>query len=249
MHRRESGTWGKVTEDDYRQSRACYYAYIEQLDAQIGRILEALDETGQAENTMVTFTTDHGDMCGNHRMWIKGWIPYEETYRVPMIARWPGHIQPVRRPITWCKRMTWRIHMLQAASAKALPFADGRALQPLFSDPRIEVLARSESCARTMAASSCIRSASPSPIVSSTFSTGSISTSCMTCETIRKRCTTRSRTRSTARYADDMRARLYEMMNAVEDPYGTPTTWHRSGNRPDNYGAPRYLARGKRLIS
>jgi hypothetical protein len=35
----------------------------------------------------------------------------------------------------------------------------------------------------------------------------------------------------------------------VEDPYGTPATWHSPGNRPDNYGAPRYLPRGKRLVS
>ena len=49
LHRRESETWGAVTEDDVRQSRAHYYAYTEQLDAQIGRILEALDETGQAD--------------------------------------------------------------------------------------------------------------------------------------------------------------------------------------------------------
>ena len=41
---------------------------------------------------MVVATTDHGDMVGAHRMWIKGWIPYEETYRVPLIIRWPGHI-------------------------------------------------------------------------------------------------------------------------------------------------------------
>jgi len=50
-----------------------------------------------------------------------------------------------------------------------------------------------------------------------------------------------------ARYADDMRARLYELMAAVEDPYGMPPGWHQEGNRPDRYGAPRYLPRGKRL--
>ena len=62
-------------------SRAHYYAYTEQLDAQIGRVLDALDKTGQADNTLVVFTTDHGDMVGAHHMWIKGWIPYEECYR------------------------------------------------------------------------------------------------------------------------------------------------------------------------
>ena len=90
LHRRESETWGAVTEDDVRQSRAHYYAYTEQLDAQIGRILKALDETGQADRTLVAFTVDHGDMVGAHRMWLKGWLPYEECYRVPMIVRWPG---------------------------------------------------------------------------------------------------------------------------------------------------------------
>ena len=64
LHRRESETWGQVTEDDVRQSRAHYYAYAEQLDAQIGRVLKALDETGQADRTLVAFTTDHGDMVG-----------------------------------------------------------------------------------------------------------------------------------------------------------------------------------------
>ena len=93
LHRRESETWGAVTEDDVRQSRAHYYAYTEQLDAQIGRVLKALDETGQADRTLVAFTTDHGDMVGAHRMWIKGWLPYEECYRVPMIVRWPGRTQ------------------------------------------------------------------------------------------------------------------------------------------------------------
>ena len=78
----------------YRQSRAHYYAYIERVDAQIGRILDALDETGQAENTLVVFSADHGDMVGAHRMWIKALIPYEEACRVPLIVRWPGHSRP-----------------------------------------------------------------------------------------------------------------------------------------------------------
>jgi len=92
LHRRESETWGKVTGQDVRDSRAHYYAYTEQVDAQIGRVLKALDESGQADNTLVVCTTDHGDMVGAHRMWIKGWLPYEECYRVPMVMRWPGRI-------------------------------------------------------------------------------------------------------------------------------------------------------------
>src|SRR5260370_36419560 len=51
-----------------------------------------------------------------------------------------------------------------------------------------------------------------------------------------------------AKYADDMRARLYEMMGKFEDPYGTPAKWTLPGQKPDRYGAPRYLPRGKRLV-
>jgi len=90
MHRRESETWGSLTEDDVRQGTAHYYAYCEQVDEQIGRILDALDAGGQAEDTFVAFTSDHGDMMGAHRMWIKSWMPYEEIYRMPLVIRMPG---------------------------------------------------------------------------------------------------------------------------------------------------------------
>ena len=135
LHRRESETWGAVTEDDYRQGRAHYYAYTEQVDAQIGRILDALDKTGQADNTLVVFTTDHGDMVGAHRMWIKGWIPYEECYRVPLVVRWPGAVKPGSRTSHLVQTHDLAHTYVQAAGAAKLPFADGHALQPLFDDP------------------------------------------------------------------------------------------------------------------
>jgi hypothetical protein len=52
---------------------------------------------------------------------------------------------------------------------------------------------------------------------------------------------------SYAKYTDDMRARLYEMMGQFEDPYGTPAKWTLPGQRPGRYGAPHYLPRGARL--
>jgi arylsulfatase A-like enzyme len=135
LHRRESESWGPVTEDDYRQGRAHYYALTEQLDAQIGRLLDALDKSGQAGNTIVVFTTDHGDMAGAHRMWIKGWIPYEECYRVPLIVRWPGKIRPGSKTPRLAQTHDLGHTYLAAAGAAKLPYSDGRALQPLFENP------------------------------------------------------------------------------------------------------------------
>ena len=246
MHRRESGTWGAVTEDDYRKGRACYYAYIEQLDAQIGRILDALDETGQAGNTLVTFTTDHGDMCGNHRMWIKGWIPYEETYRVPMIARWPGHIQPGSRTDRLVQTHDLAHTFVQAASAKPLPFRDGRALQPLFADPRSNSWPDGIMCAYyggEFLYTQRIAITDRFKYVFNGFDIDELYDLRDDPEELHNTI----EDEKYAKYRDDMRARLYEMMDAVEDPYGMPATWHQSGSRPDRYGAPRYLPRGKRL--
>ncbi len=52
----------------------------------------ALDRSGQADDTLVVFSSDHGDLLGNHGMFLKSWMPYEEAHRIPMVARWPGNI-------------------------------------------------------------------------------------------------------------------------------------------------------------
>jgi arylsulfatase A-like enzyme len=129
LHRRESATWGRVTERDVPDSRAHYFAYMEQLDAQIGPILKALEETGQAGRTLVVATTDHGDMVDAHRMWIKGWLPYEECYCVPLVVRWPGRVKPGSRTDHLVQTHDLAHTYIEAAGARALPFADGRSLR------------------------------------------------------------------------------------------------------------------------
>ena len=66
-----------------------YYAMITQLDANVGRLLAALDRLGLTENTAVIFTSDHGDMQGSHGLRNKG-VPWEESTRIPLIIRAPG---------------------------------------------------------------------------------------------------------------------------------------------------------------
>jgi arylsulfatase A-like enzyme len=66
-----------------------YYALITQMDEQIGRLLAKLEEWGLAENTLVVFTADHGDMQGSHGLLNKH-VPFEESTRVPLIVRRPG---------------------------------------------------------------------------------------------------------------------------------------------------------------
>ena len=73
---------------------ARYYAEVSLLDAQLGRLLDTLDRLGLADDTLMIYTSDHGDMCGSHGMMDKHFIMYDDVVRVPMICRWPGRIAP-----------------------------------------------------------------------------------------------------------------------------------------------------------
>jgi choline-sulfatase len=248
LHRRESSIWGHVTEADYRGSRAAYYAYTEQVDTQIGRLLDALEQTGQASNTIVACTTDHGDMVGDHRMWIKGWIPYEECYRVPMIIRWPGHIAPGSKTERLVQTHDLAHTYVAAAGAKALPYGDGKALQPLFSDPNTNAWHDDILCAYyggEFLYTQRIAITNRFKYVFNGFDIDEMYDLERDPDEMRNVI----EDRSYAAYTDDMRARLYEMMDRFEDPYGTPANWTLPGGRPDRYGAPRYLPRGGRLKS
>ena len=246
LHRRESESWGAITEEDYRQSRAHYYAFTEQVDAQIGRILQALEQSGQAENTIVVCTTDHGDMVGAHRMWIKGWIPYEECYRVPMIIRWPKKIKPGGRTSALVQTHDLGHTYLEAAGAKPLPFADGQSLLPLFTDTqrsawRTEILGAYYGgeflYTQRLAITERFK------YVFNGFDIDEL----YDLKNDPREMHNAAYDPAYSRDADDMRARLYAMMNRFEDPYGDVKARNSNGMAPDRYGAARYLARGKRI--
>ena len=68
-----------------------YYRQVERVDANVGRVLDALDDTGQADNTVVIFTADHGEGRGRHMHVGKG-VPHEEAVKVPLVLACPGRI-------------------------------------------------------------------------------------------------------------------------------------------------------------
>jgi arylsulfatase A-like enzyme len=80
-------------EFDARQVKAAYYAMIELIDMAVGRVVERLERLGQRERTIVIFTSDHGEMLGDHGLLLKGCRFYEGLVRVPLIISWPGHIR------------------------------------------------------------------------------------------------------------------------------------------------------------
>lgn len=78
------------SEEIVRCALASYYALVSCLDAHVGRLIDAIDSTNLQENTVVIYTSDHGEMAGHHGMWQKQCF-YEPSVKVPMIVRLPSH--------------------------------------------------------------------------------------------------------------------------------------------------------------
>ncbi len=134
IQRQQLYNWGvqDYTWEDWAPIVARYYGMISQLDDAIGKVLQALEETGGAENTLVIFTADHGDMCGSHRMMDKHYILYDDVVHVPLMYRWPGRIEPdVKHDRFVYNILDLPPTVLEAAGAGQPRFLQGRSLLPL----------------------------------------------------------------------------------------------------------------------
>ncbi|MFW5856982.1 MAG: sulfatase [Planctomycetota bacterium] len=78
--------WDEERHDAYRRH---FYAMVTGVDLGIGRVLACLERLGVLEDTLIVFTSDHGDMCGDHGMILKGHHFYDEVMRVPLVLWWP----------------------------------------------------------------------------------------------------------------------------------------------------------------
>jgi arylsulfatase A-like enzyme len=78
-----------LEERDLRQIRATYFGMISEVDAQIGRLIDYLKETGAYDDTLIIFTSDHGEYLGDHWMFAK-YSYHEQTFHVPLIIRDPS---------------------------------------------------------------------------------------------------------------------------------------------------------------
>jgi len=134
-------TWGidAWTWQDWAPIVSRYMGEISLLDAQVGRILAALDRLGLAENTLVIYSSDHGDLCGAHGMIDKHYIMYDDVMRVPLVARWPGRIAPGSRSDGFvCHALDLAATFCAAAGQPAPDTFQGRSLLPLMMGGRGE---------------------------------------------------------------------------------------------------------------
>ena len=96
----DAGLWMQDQPHDTSDSRAVrrrYGGMVSLIDRQVGRMLEALERTGQRDDTVVIFMSDHGELAGDRGMIGKGCRFYDELTRVPLIVSWPGRFHANRR--------------------------------------------------------------------------------------------------------------------------------------------------------
>ena len=107
-----------LTDAQIGRARAAYYGMASFTDAQVGRVLKALEASGASNNTLVVYTSDHGEMIGEHGLWWKSSF-YEPSVRVPLIAAWPGRIEGGSRVDTPVSLLDLTRTIVEAAGAEA----------------------------------------------------------------------------------------------------------------------------------
>jgi arylsulfatase A-like enzyme len=84
--------FGQLSDDETRDAVRHFWAYCTYLDDLFGRLVAALEATGQRDNTMVLYCSDHGDYCGDHGLFAKGIPCFRGAYHVPAVVSWPSGI-------------------------------------------------------------------------------------------------------------------------------------------------------------
>lgn len=127
IHMRDN--WQDEVRLGSRNDIAGYYAAITFLDDEIGRILQVLEETGQAENTVILLTSDHGDMLGSQGTYLKR-KPWEESIQVPGVLRYPAAVPAGLEPDILLSHVDVVPTLLGLAGVDPEPQMTGRDLSP-----------------------------------------------------------------------------------------------------------------------
>ncbi len=121
----------ELSDTQIREIRRAYYAMVTDVDRGVGLILDELDELGMTEDTVIVFTSDHGDYMGDHGKFGKGVPGYECITRVPCLVVYPGHIEPGSRVGGLMEATDLVPTLLEYAGVVREPSLQGRSMRAL----------------------------------------------------------------------------------------------------------------------
>ena len=121
----------EMSETDHRWVRAAYWAMIDVIDNQVGRLLKFLDQQNLRRNTIIIFTSDHGEMLGDHGIYLKGPYFYEPAIRVPLMISGPGMLNYGTRTDELVELVDLAPTLLDACGIERFLGMQGKSLLPL----------------------------------------------------------------------------------------------------------------------
>lgn len=123
--------FSNISKDEIRSAKAAYYAMCENMDSLIGDIINTIDESGLADNTLIVYCSDHGDMLGEHGCWFKS-THYEGSAGVPLIMRYKGIISEGVESNHVCNLADLGATFVDLAGENKMVSCAGKSLAPLF---------------------------------------------------------------------------------------------------------------------
>ncbi len=132
VYQRQRRFWSQMSEQEYREAIAHYWGFCTMQDDLLGMVLDGLDATGQADNTVVIFTSDHGDYAGAHGLFMKGVAAFDECYHVPLLVRWPAGITDAGRTVDEFVSLADFAPTFVELGGGELPRSSGQSLVPFF---------------------------------------------------------------------------------------------------------------------
>lgn len=137
LYKRTKDRFDQLTEREHKEAIRHYLAFCTYEDALFGRVLDALEKSGQKDNTLVVYLSDHGDYMAEHGLWCKGLPCFKGAYHIPAALRWPSGIKnPGRVVDEFINLSDFAPTFLDLAGVKIDREFIGKSLVPFINDEK-----------------------------------------------------------------------------------------------------------------
>lgn len=134
---REKTGMNEMTEAEELRAKAAYYALVETMDSEIGKVLDRLKALGLAENTLIVYASDHGDQLGERDLWFKQTF-YDQSTKVPLVLSWPAQLPQNETRDHIVSLVDLSATLVEAAGHAPLPQSDGVSLLGIATNPETD---------------------------------------------------------------------------------------------------------------